>query len=540
VSEHPPSWIEVTLGSLLRFNYGKSLPDRARSGVGFPVYGSNGVVGYHDNALTDEETLIIGRKGSVGEVHLSPGSCFPIDTTYYVDQFHGMPTRYWFYQLKNLRLSELNKATAIPGLNREDAYRTKVYLSPLNEQKRIAKKLDALLTRVDACRDRLERVLLILKRFRQAVLATAVLGELTEDWRKENPNVESASDLLIRLQERFRGNFIHRIWSSQEERISEQTLPESWLYVPVEAVGEVFLGRQRSPKNHSGSNMRPYVRAANITWNGWNLSDVKEMNFDARDFERYKLQVGDVLVNEGSGSADEVGKPAIWRGEIENCCFQNTLICVRPFEKMSEYLYLVFLHAALSKALVAETRGISIRHIGKERFAAFLIPLPPIREQQEIVRRVSVLFTFADRLETRYRRACAMVGQLTPALLDKAFRGELVPQDPDDEPASVLLERIRMMRATAEENVTKPRQRKPASDKPSQSQVIMLKRKDIQPSHLSDILKARGSMTAETLWSASQLEIDDFYDQLKDEEAKGLLTETKEESVEAPRLLEAV
>jgi hypothetical protein len=111
---------------------------------------------------------------------------------------------------------------------------------------------------------------------------------------------------------------------------------------------------------------------------------------------------------------------------------------------------------------------------------------------------------------------------------------------PDDEPASVLLERIRMMRATTEENVTKQRQRKPASDKPSQSQVIMLKRKDIQPSHLSEILKARGSMTAETLWSASQLEIDDFYDQLKDEEANGLLTETREESVDAPRLLEAV
>ncbi|NJP12349.1 MAG: hypothetical protein HC866_25155 [Leptolyngbyaceae cyanobacterium RU_5_1] len=158
MNEYPPSWIEVALGNLLSFNYGKSLPDRARSGTGFPVYGSNGIVGYHDIALTDGETLIIGRKGSVGEVHFSPGSCFPIDTTYYVDQFHDMPTRYWFYQLKNLRLSELNKATAIPGLNREDAYRAKVYLAPLNEQKRIADKLDALLVRVDACRDRLKKL----------------------------------------------------------------------------------------------------------------------------------------------------------------------------------------------------------------------------------------------------------------------------------------------------------------------------------------------------------------------------------------------
>ena len=319
---------------------------------------------------------------------------------------------------------------------------TKIPLAPLNEQKRIADKLDRLLSRVDACRERCDRIPLILKHFRQSVLAAATSGELTEDWRGENFNIESASDLLIRLQEQFRGNFIHRIWTSPEEKGSE-ALPESWLYVPVKAVGEVYLGRQRSPKNHNGPNMRPYVRAANITWTGWDFSDVKEMNFDPPDFERYRLRVGDVLINEGSGSADEVGKPAIWKGEIENCCFQNTLICVRPYEDMSEYLYLVFLQAALSKAFVEATRGINIHHIGKERFAAFLIPFPPLEEQQEIVRRVEKLFAFVDRLEARYQTARAQVDRLTPALLDKAFRGELVPQEPNDEPASVLLARIR-------------------------------------------------------------------------------------------------
>ena len=338
-------------------------------------------------------------------------------------------------------------------------------IAPLKEQKEIADKLDSLLARVNACRDRLDRVPLILKRFRQAVLATAVFGELTEDWRKENSNIESGSDLFIRLQEQFRGDFIHRIWNRQ----AEHSLPESWSYVPVEAVGEVFLGRQRSPQNHSGEHMHPYVRAANITWSGWSFSDVKEMNFNPRDFERYKLQIGDVLVNEGSGSADEVGKPAIWRGEIENCCFQNTLICVRPFEKMSEYLYLVFLHAALSKAFVEETRGIGIRHIGKERFAAFLIPLPPIREQQEIVRRVKTLFAYADRLEVRYQNADKRVEQITSALLSTAFRGELVPQNPSDEPATVLLERIRA------EQLAKPKRvmvnRKPKMSKITEESV---------------------------------------------------------------------
>lgn len=114
---------------------------------------------------------------------------------------------------------------------------------------------------------------------------------------------------------------------------------------------------------------------------------------------------------------------------------------------------------------------------------------------------------------------------MTPALLDKAFRGELVPQDPNDEPASVLLEQIRSELTVAKANKTEQRQRVTVASKPSIAQVIMLTRKDIQPSHLSSILKARGALTAENLWTESQLEIDDFYDQLKDEEVQGLLRE---------------
>src|SRR5688572_16769003 len=119
--------------------------------------------------------------------------------------------------------------------------------------------------------------------------------------------------------------------------------PTSWEWTAVSSVGSVALGRQRSPSNHNGPHMRPYLRAANITWDGWDLSDVKEMNFDDADFSRFRLHPGDVLVNEGSGSAKEVGKPAIWQGQIENCCFQNTLVRVQPRACTSEYLYSYFL-----------------------------------------------------------------------------------------------------------------------------------------------------------------------------------------------------
>jgi hypothetical protein len=129
---------------------------------------------------------------------------------------------------------------------------------------------------------------------------------------------------------------------------------------------------------------------------------------------------------------------------------------------------------------------------------------------------------------------------LTPALLAKAFWGELVPQDPNDEPAFVLLHRIRAMR-TAAGKATGPKGRKVGDrlkTSPKQ-ETLMLKRKDIQLSHLTNILKKRGPLTAEALWSASDLDIDDFYDKLKDEEARSLLVEQVGDSPKAPRLLKA-
>ncbi|MBN1936045.1 MAG: hypothetical protein JW934_15355 [Anaerolineae bacterium] len=100
-SSKPLGWIQATLGDFLQLNYGKSLPERIRSGYGFPVYGSSGITGFHGYSLTKGETLVIGRKGSVGQIYHSSQACFPIDTTYYVDQFYGMPAKYWFYLLRN-------------------------------------------------------------------------------------------------------------------------------------------------------------------------------------------------------------------------------------------------------------------------------------------------------------------------------------------------------------------------------------------------------------------------------------------------------
>lgn len=164
-----------------------------------------------------------------------------------------------------------------------------------------------------------------------------------------------------------------------------EELPEGWEWSTIGEVADVQLGRQRSPQHHQGEQMRPYLRSANVTWDGISLDDVKEMNFDDTDFERYLLEPGDLLVNEASGSPNEVGKPAIWSGELDGCCFQNTLLRLRPHSIDRSYLYWFCYFSALTGRFGEAGRGVNIRHVGKRGLSQFRIPLPPRSDQGGVV-----------------------------------------------------------------------------------------------------------------------------------------------------------
>jgi type I restriction enzyme S subunit len=186
--------------------------------------------------------------------------------------------------------------------------------------------------------------------------------------------------------------------------------------------------------------MRPYLRSANIGWSGLELSDVKEMNFDAADFERFRLDVGDVLLNEGSGSASEVGKPAIWRGEIDGCCFQNTLLRVKPRGATPEYLRYYFEFSARSGRFVGETQGVNIFHIGRDGLASYPVPVPPIAEQQRIVAKLDALTARTAGARADLDRIPALADRYRQAVLTAAFSdpsvvrplGEIIDEGPEN------------------------------------------------------------------------------------------------------------
>ncbi len=163
--------------------------------------------------------------------------------------------------------------------------------------------------------------------------------------------------------------------------------------------------------------MRPYVRAANVGWGGWKLDDVKSMNFTDAEMQTYRLEAGDLLLGEASGSAAEVGKPAIWNGEIRDCAFQNTLIRVRPRTANSRYLLHYFGFCASTGRFAKNSRGVGIYHLGRKALAEWEIPLPPIEEQ----RRIAAILDAADALRAKRRPALAKLDTLTQAIFIDMF-----------------------------------------------------------------------------------------------------------------------
>ena len=173
----------------------------------------------------------------------------------------------------------------------------------------------------------------------------------------------------------FRRSYLHSVFAN----------PNGNNCLSVRETGLVQLGRQRAPKYQTGTMAKPYLRVANVFDGYFNYDDVLEMDFDEKDFETYRLQKGDILLNEGQ-SRELVGRCAIYDGAIEDCCFQNTLIRYRAGEKVStEYAYAYFQYCfnfGVFAAIASQTT--SVVHLGADRFGNLSMQVPTKEEQSMI------------------------------------------------------------------------------------------------------------------------------------------------------------
>jgi type-1 restriction enzyme ecoDI specificity protein len=352
----------------------------------------------------------------------------------------AVDSRYLFHWIRHPEFlaytSQVSHGVNMPRLGTEAGRQAPFILAPINEQRRIADKLDRVLARVDAANEHLSRVAPLIKRFRQSVLATATAGRLTEDWREQN---------TIKLTETN-----NEIDSFRTSQLPE--LPHSWSWKPFSSIARVSSNLQ-DPSEHTDSiHLAPnHVES----WTG-RIYGVRTIAEDGVTSPKHKFNTGQIVYSKIRPNLCKVAIP-----NFSGLCSAD----MYPIDTDVHVHYLAYWMRSqkfTDWASNAESRTV-LPKINQAQLNTLPVPVPSSQEEQsEIVRRVEKLFAFADRLEERLSQAQAAVQKLTPALLAKAFRGELVPQDPNDEPASELLKRLQESRTDS----AKPgRARKPRTKK---------------------------------------------------------------------------
>lgn len=341
-----------------------------------------------------------------------------------------LDNRFLFYWLKGRVFGDYVNAVSygvnMPRLGTKDGLNAPMVLAPFAEQTRIVEKLDEVLAQVDTIKARLDGIPAILKRFRQSVLAAAVSGKLTEEWRGNAEYSDSKNQLV----------------------------PSTW---EVRAAKDICVKVQsgstprNDPFNQNGT--IPFLKVYNIVNQKIDFDYKPQFITSETHSETLKRSVaypGDVLMNI---VGPPLGKVAILTDQYPEWNLNQAITLFRANEEilLNKYLYFVLCEGELVRAVMPETKGsVGQVNISLSQCRDSLIPLPPLEEQKEIVRLVDQYFAFADTIEAQVKKAQARVDKLTQSILAKAFRGELVPQDPNDEPADKLLERIAAARKEAE------------------------------------------------------------------------------------------
>jgi type I restriction enzyme S subunit len=442
VSELPKGWVSGLLGDLVKVERGSSprpIKHFITEGegvnwikIGDMKEGKKYVTSTRDKIT--KEGALKSRFVGIGDFILSNSMSFGRPYIMNIDGYihdgwfairlpSEIDTNYFYYLLSSSYIQNQFNQLAVGGvvknISGDLVKKASLPLPPQTEQKRIVEKLDQVLAQVDTIKALLDGIPAILKRFRQSVLAAAVSGKLTEEWRRENSLSMS-----------------------------------SWLFDCAKNVCEkVQSGStpRNSPFDQNGT--IPFLKVYNIV--------NQEINFDykpqfvtqdvhGKALLRSVALPNDVLMNI---VGPPLGKVAILTNQYPEWNINQAITLFRVNENNFSYkfLYYILCEGELVRKVMPDTKGsVGQVNISLSQCRDAIMPVPPIEEQTEIVRLVDGYFAFADTIEKQVQKAQQRVDKLTQSILAKAFRGELVPQNPTDEPADELLKRIATARAEAE------------------------------------------------------------------------------------------
>ena len=375
------TWEHKKLGEVITLEYGKPLlPDQRKSDGKYPVYGANGIKDRTDGYFYDKPSIIIGRKGSAGEINLTEEKFWPLDVTYYVvyDQ-KKYDRKFLFYLLRNLQLQKLAKGVK-PGINRNDVYAIKVDIPPLPEQQRIVDILDQSFAAID-----------------QAI-------ENTEK------NLENTKLVF--------SNYLQSIFSKKNHGWKEQKISDVAL----------IKGGKRVPKGYklrTSPTKHPYIRVTDFNdYGSVNLEDIHYI--DDQIFEqikRYTISTNDLYIS----IAGTIGKSGIIPKELdganltENACKLEFKTSINP-----KFIYYFTKSNLFLDQAGLNTRTAAMPKLALSRLGTIKLSLPlDLQEQNNYVEKIDEISKYIQKLQIYYNQKIEKLQELKQSIIHKAFTGEL-------------------------------------------------------------------------------------------------------------------
>lgn len=393
--------------------------------------------------LQMDDVLVARMPDPLGRACLFPGDpkrCVTVVDVAIVRPGRGSVDPRWLMHAINApqvraAIESLQSGTTRKRISRKNLGTVELPVAPLVEQPRIVAAIEEAFSKLDAGEAGLRNVRQLLNRMRQAVLAAAVTGRLVPQDPTDTPATKLLADLGV----------------EPIDPDGVPALPEGWVWSTLGAVADVVGGITKDAKRQHDPSFveRPYLRVANVQRGHLTLDSVTTIRVSPEKAANLELRAGDVLFNEG-GDRDKLGRGWVWEGQIDRCIHQNHVFRARLAPGMEPKLVSIWGNT-FGKGWF-EGRGkqtTNLASINLSTLRSFPIPIGPRTEQHRIVAETERQLSFIHACEQAVEAALERSAALRRSVLKTAFEGRLVPQDPTDEPASVLLERIRAERAAA-------------------------------------------------------------------------------------------
>lgn len=486
----------------------------------YPYYGATGQVGWIDDYLFDEELFLLGEDGAPfldqikNKAYLIRGKSWVNNHAHVLRAIASLtPNLFLCHYLNIFDYNGYVTGTTRLKLNQFPMRKIPIPLPPLLEQHRIVAKIEELFTKQDAGVKSLEKTKAQLKRYRQSVLKHAFEGKLSEEWRERHKDeLEPASVLLERIKEERKKNVKGKYKELPPRDTSDlPELPEGWVWAKVGETCVTTSGGTPSRKNkrYYGGTI-PWLKSGELE-NKIITSTEEYITEEGLENSSAKIIPAGTLLMALYGAT--VGKLGILG--IDSAINQAICAIFAPSQLEKKYLfwYLMDYRNELQNSRIGGAQP----NISQTIVNKVTLPFPSLPEQHKIVEEIERRFSLTDEVERSADQSLKQAERLRQSILKRAFEGKLVPQDPSDEPASVLIERIKEEKAKreAEQKVKKRKKKMKSVEKKGTKK-------------LYEILKsAKKPLTPNELWKLSKLNSVEFYEELNKEVEGGKIVEKR-------------